>query len=312
MGSTLLQLVQATTTELGLPTPSYVIASPDNTGRQMGALATRLGQMMLRDHDWTDLSTEWHITVPPPVVANGNLTLGSMTIGGLAGATGLLPSMMVVSGTGLMTSTRLLAFDAVAGNATIDQPATATLTGSPVYFRQDTFNVPADFLRPINRTQWDRSMRWELRGPQSPQSDQWVRSGIVATGPRRHFRGLGSQVRIWPAPSATDSPAQLISEYVSNQWVTSAAGTMQAAFQADADSCMFADDLMVEGLKYLFFAAKGFDYSELKLQFMRSFGAAKATDGGAPALDMGRTRIPVLISPANVQDAGYGGAFGNP
>lgn len=312
MGSTLLQLVQAATIELGLPTPQYVVRAADNTSRQFGGLANRVGQFLVRANDWTTLTEQFHITVPAPVTATGTLTQGSFTITGLDPGlvSTLLPSKMVVSGYGIMTSVRLMAVDAVNGTVTIDQPA--TLTGAqPVTFRQDTFPTPPDYSRAINRTQWDRSMRWELRGPQSPQSDQWVRSGIVATGPRRMYREIGNSFRIWPSPSQTDYGSQLVSEYISKYWVFSAAGAGQPTFLADADACVFDDDVMVTGLKYAFFSVKGFDVGELKSQFMQTVSTAIAMDGASPTLDMDRTRFPIFISPSNVQDADFPGSFGN-
>jgi hypothetical protein len=48
--------------------------------------------------------------------------------------------------------------------------------------------------------------------------DQWHRSGIVATGPRRHFRRLGqwpNKFRIWPPPAEIVNPLQLVFEYMS-------------------------------------------------------------------------------------------------
>ena len=53
----------------------------------------------------------------------------------------------------------------------------------------------------IGQTWWDRTNRWALLGPDSPQIDQWHRSGIYVTGPRRHFRQIGNTTnawRIWP------------------------------------------------------------------------------------------------------------------
>jgi hypothetical protein len=308
MGSTLLALVQAATTELGLPTPQYVVRSADNTGRQFGGLANRVGQMIVRAKDWSFLTGRFYITVPNPITADGTLTAGATIITALPGATvaTLLPGKMVVSGAGLMNDTRLVAIDQTNGQVTISVPATASATAETLTFSQDTFPTPPDYMRAINRTQWDRSMRWELRGPQSPQWDQWVRSGIVATGPRRMFREINNAYRIWPVPSSTDSGAELIGEYISNYWVTSASGAGQSAFLADGDTCAFDDDLMVMGLKMLFFQTKGFAYDDLKEDWYRSLTTAMATDGGSQTLDMTRTNFPIFISPANIPDTGFG------
>jgi hypothetical protein len=51
--------------------------------------------------------------------------------------------------------------------------------------------VPSGFDWFQNRTMWDRTNRWELLGPDSPQIDQWHRSGIVTTGPRQSLPEIG-------------------------------------------------------------------------------------------------------------------------
>jgi hypothetical protein len=317
MGSTAIALAQAAAAEMGLPLPQYLYTAQDNTSRQFGALFNRLGQMLLRAHNWTFLTREFHISVPAPIVDTGTLTLGSGTIAGLLPATVTILNpfvgLMIVAGQGIMQSVRLIGCNISAHTATIDQPATASGTVQ-VTFGQDTFPLPVDYTRSILRTAWDRSMRWELRGPQSPQWDQWVRSGIVATGPRRMYREVNNAWRIWPPPgsSVQDTGSQMLTEYVSSNWAQDAGGTGKLKFTADTDTSLFQDDLMISGLKYLFFSIKGFVADDLKMQFQRILQAEVAMDGPSPTLDMTRSRFPIFISPANVQDANFPGSFGNP
>lgn len=312
MGSPLIQLAETVCMELGLPLPAAVIRAQDNTGRQLGALANRCGRLMLRMHDWTILTREWHINVPAPIQTVASMTAGNPVMTVPAGVIPYLaPSRMIVTGYGIMTAVRLIAVDPVANTVTIDQPPTISVTNNEIWFRPDLTPNPPDYERPINRTQWDRSMRWELRGPQSPQSDQWIRSGIVATGPRRQYRQIDGGFRIWPAPSASDAGSQLIGEYVSNLWVMSAGGVGQTSFQNDQDTCVFADDCVTAGIKALFFSIKGFDTTDLEKQFRLTVQNAIAVDGPSPTLDMDRNRFPIFISPSNVQDADFPGSFGN-
>lgn len=321
MGSPLNQIVQQAQTELGLPVSQYVIRAPDNTARQMGALATRLGQFLVRRHDWSFLRAGWAPVMPPPVLAEGTLTAGSTTITDLTvantlpallpmffGGTGfpdLLPQLMVVTGTGITTSTRLVSVNPPAGTAVIGQPATTSIR-TQLTFSQDTLPFPADWARAVARTQWDRTMRWELRGAETPQQSQWLRSGIVATGPRRHFEEISGGYRIWPPGGPTDTPAQLFSEYIRKTWSLSAAGVAQDRFLADGDTCVFDDDLMTTGLELFFWKQKGFDASHLQSAFEQVLAMTMASDGGSQTLDMTRSGWPVLISAANVQDTGFG------
>ena len=314
MSETLLQLVQDAQTELGLPTSSSVIRALDNSGRQFGGLATRCGRLLLRVHDWSFLTREWRITLPAPMAVTCNVTQGSMTLGGIApGPLGQLsPNNMVVTGAGMAPFTRLTAIDHVALTATIDQPATASGTGVSLSFLTDTFPEPADYFRPVSQTHWDRAMHWPMSGPLTPQEDQWLRSGVVSSGPRRKYRALDHAIRIWPAPAGgSDTNTPLVSEYVSANWVTSAAGVGQPRFLADGDVCGFDDGLMVLGIKYLFFQIKGFASDDLKEQWTMATRNAIASDGPRRTLNMGATGAGPLVSPSNIQDGNVPGP-GNP
>ena len=174
---------------------------------------------------------------------------------------------------------------------------------------RSTYPVPDDLLAPINRTFWDRSRRWELVGPMSPQEDEWLRSGIVATGPRRRFRFEGrgtSTFRIWPPPGTSDSPASLAFEYTSAYWATAASGTPKARFTADADTCVFPDDIMLMGVKWLWLQSKGMEYAAFRDDWRRQVEQAGATDGASQTLNMAGSSWPILIGPGNVPDTGFG------
>src|SRR5580765_8303352 len=67
---------------------------------------------------------------------------------------------------------------------------------------QGTYSLPADFARPISQTEWDRVNRWPMIGPESSQQWQWLKSGILSTGPRERFRIVGNNLEVWPVPGA--------------------------------------------------------------------------------------------------------------
>jgi hypothetical protein len=309
MPYTWLHLGQAVAAEMGLGSiPATVAGANDDQTRQIGALANRCGEMLLRTREWIALQAEWEISVTTPITLTGDLTLGSVAVTGLSSTAGLLAGQMAVTGDYLVQATRLAAV-VNANTVTLTQPATATLAGATLAFGQDTYATPADLLAPINRTMWDRSRRWELIGPMSPQEDQWMRSGIVATGPRRRFRfvGRGSNTfRIWPPPTSLDSPSVLSFEYTSAHWATAADGTPKARFTADADTCIFADDLMLMGVKWLWLQSKGMEYAAFRDDWMRQVEQSGATDGASPTLNMAGGNWPLLIGPGNVPDTGFG------
>ena len=190
--------------------------------------------------------------------------------------------------------------------------ATVSGTAVPIVIARDTYDVPADFVSLINRTQWDRTNHWELIGPLSPQQDQWVRSGIVATGPRIRWRQVGRVpgiFRLWPPPTSSTAPSTLSYEYLSNYWANSGTGLGEpkASFTADSDTCVYDDRVMIDGIKYMFFQQKGMEYTKLEANFNESLQVSMARDGGAATLTMARRRIPIFISPANIQDGYFPG-----
>ncbi len=313
MGATLLSLVQSAAAELGLPLPGAVVGATDTQTVQMYALMNAVGADLLSRGQWTALQTQAVINVEQPLSGTCSTTSGSSAIT----ATGIdatpvvaTPTAYLAIGNGIPTSARvrLAAYNPPSSAYNIDTPATATASGVALTIARDTYPVPADFVTFINDTQWDRGNHWRLQGPSSPQEDQWMRSGIVTTGPRRWFRqtGRGLDVfRIWPPPAASDVPGPLVYEYLSSYWAATSSGSPIPQFAADTDTCVFPDRLMIEGLKWRFFAAKGFDYSSSYAIWQRQVDTALARDGGAPVLNMARRRYPIFLSPANVQDGNF-------
>ena len=312
MSKTLVQIVATAQQELGLfPVATTVAAATDDTTQQMLALLNRVGEDVrdLKEDGWTALQAEMVVNVIAPIVATGNTTALSTTVSGISQSVLNVDTTYVVQGSTLPQGARVASNPGDGVSLVLTEEATSTATGTTLTISKDTYPVPADFEAFVHRTQWDRSRRWELRGPESPQSDQWVRSGIVATGPRRRYRQIGRTpniFRIWPPPTSTDTPATLVSEYRSLYWATSASGAPQNGFSADSDTCVFPDDVMVAGLKFYFWRTKGFNSSDLEADFERYRDRAMARDGSAATLSMSRRRWPIFISPANVVDTGFG------
>ena len=327
MGASLLSLVRSACAELGLAQPGVVAGATDQQTVQMFALINAVGADLLSRCQWTALQTLAIINVAATLTGTGDTTAGSaalsniMESGGLAGINN--PADWIVRGSAIVTSSRLVTNTVgIPASATMDMQATATTTGGTLSFGRDTYPVPADFVTFINDTQWDRGNHWKLQGPASPQEDEWLRSGIVSTGPRRWFRQVGRGLdvfRIWPPPAAGDVPGPLAYEYLSSYWaqgpvISGPSGLTsipQAQFTTDADTCIFDDRLMIEGLKWRLYAAKGFDFSTQLALWNRQTDIAMARDGGSPVLNMTRRRYPILISPANVADGNWPGS-GNP
>ena len=228
---TLLQIVQAATGELGLPIPQTVVGNPDQTTTQMYYLANRCIDELRRMNPtgWACLQNEYNLVVSPPIITTGNTTGNSPVLTNIAaGTSSLAADYWQVSANSVPVAARILSVDSPT-QVTLTMEATGASTGQGMTFAQDTYAFPGDYDWTQNRTHWDRTNRWELLGPDSPQLDQWHRSGIVATGPRRHFRRLGqlpNKFRIWPAPAEIANPLQLVFEYMSINSVQTAASSV--------------------------------------------------------------------------------------
>lgn len=296
---TMLQLIQAATGELGLPVPTSVASSRNQDTIQLLALLNGLGDELQREHTWQALSREHRFTTQFLTVT-GTTAANSAVVTGLSDTTGLDSTYMAV-GTGINPDSYVSSVDS-ATQVTLSQVASTSGTVT-INFCKTKYSFPSDYDRPVDKTQWDKSRRWEMKGPDSAQQWQWLKSGYISTGPRIRFRPMGGQFQIWPAVATAE---YLGYEYISNAWVTDASNTAKTAFTVDTDTCIFPDRLMIVGLQLKYFEKKGFDTTALYRDFTKQLDIAKANDAGSETLSMAPKASSVLITMDNVPDSGYG------
>jgi hypothetical protein len=312
----LLQIIQAVTGELGLVQPASVVGAADLQTLQMYNLVNREGDNLRRTHQWKAMLSQFTLNVGNPIVTTGNVTLGSNIISNVNFAAGVpIAQVYMVSGSSIPVAARITSVSTAASNVVMDMVGTGTAVGTPLTFARDTYPGPTDYDFTINKTSWDRTNRWELIGPDSPQIDQWHRSGIVTVGPRRHFRWIGDDpngnYRLWPPPANVDTPFQIAWEYTSVNWCRSAAGTKQASMLADTDSPFLDAQAIILGVKWRFLQAKGFPTAaSMQTEYVDYVQQLVARDGGAPTLNMRRRQFPLFITPANVPDGYWPGPTG--
>jgi hypothetical protein len=311
----LLQIAQAVTGELGLVQPGTVVGATDLQTVQIYNLINREGDNLKRTHNWTQLQTLFTLDVTSPLVTTGNVTLASPVITNIPSTAAITAETFVVTGSSIPVAARVLSVDS-STQITMDMVATGTVTSTPLTFAKDTYPENSDFDRFLNGTAWDRTNRWALLGPDSPQLDEYHRSGIVTTGPRRHFRQVGNLLagtyRLWPAPAIVDTPFQIAWEYLSLDWVRNVAGSLQASMTADTDVPILDSQAIILGVKWRFLQAKGIPTAaSMQMEYIDYVQQLIARDGGAPTLTIGRRFNPYLLSPYNVQDANYPGPGGS-
>jgi hypothetical protein len=294
----MLQIIQAATGQLGIPTPTLVAGSTATDTIQLLALLNQLIDDLLREYDWQALCVEYRFTTQF-LSTTGTLVANSPTITALAATTGIDDTYQVAA-EGVNNDTYVQTLDSPT-QVTMTQAASASGTVA-INFCKTKYAMPADYDRMIDRTQWDKSKHWEMLGPETPQQWQWLKSGYISTGPRLRWRRLGGFFQIWPAIAA---PEYLGMEYVSNSPVRSAAGAVKQSFTVDTDTCIFPDGLMITGLKMMYQQAKGLGIDHVD-KFNELLGIAKAQDAGSATLHMAPQRLNTLIGWENLPDSGYG------
>lgn len=296
----LLALIQQVARELAIGVPTAVVSSVDPMIVQLYALLNRHGHDMSRQFEWERLNKEYLLTtvaynltcttVSGSAIVTVSSTTGLSTNFGVAG-NGIPPFAMVQS---VDSSTQV----------TMNQPATSSRAGVTLTFAQVNYPLPSDWLRQVPQTEWDRTNRWPLLGPKSPQEWQSYKSGIVYAGPRERFRILQGAFVINPPPATALTFAY---EYISSAWVIDVGGTYKQNLSADTDTWVFDDSLLVAGLKMRWKQAKGLDFSFEAQEYGALLQGIKAQDKSAPTLSLSPVSGSIFLSTANLPDGNWPG-----
>jgi hypothetical protein len=303
MSSTMLQLVQQATGELGLAVPFSVAGNTAQDTTQQLALLNAVGYELVREpaFNWQALTTEYRFT-SLWTIQTGNVTNGSAVITNIPSTAAIAAGTYMVTGNGINQDTYVQSVDSP-NQITISQPAAASGTAVSLTFAKTKYAFPVDYQRIIDRTQWDKSKHWEMLGPESPQQWQWLKSGYIATGPRIRWRILGNTFQIWPGVSTSE---YLGFEYVSKYWVNDVSGVAKGSFTADTDTCQFDDRLMVAGLKLKYWGIKGFETQILQDEYDSILSSVKGEEQGSAMLSLAPRLSSYLLGPENIPDSGFG------
>ena len=304
MALTLLQLVQQASVEMGLALPNSVTNNQATDVQQLYYLANALGNELAREYPWEALNIEydWYsqYTQSNGVILEGTYDITGVDPAAVAFMNARGASNFQVQGLGVIQSTQVVS----ASGTTVTINSAATSNGNGQYtFGQVEYDLPSGFDRITDRTQYDKSKRWEMLGPESPQQWQWLKSSYISTGPRIRWRIMGQKFQIWPLTSTNE---YLSFEYVSTNWAQTTSGTYIPQYASDTDTAIFPDRLMVLGLKKKFFEVKGFDTTAFQRDYDMQLNIAKSNDQGSPTLSLAPRTANVLIGWENIPDANYG------
>lgn len=297
--STMLQLVQQATAEMGLAVPNSVAGNTATDTVQQLALLNAVGYELQRKHTWQALNKQ-NIFEVSVITLTGDTTNNSSSITNASSIVGV-DSTYQVAGLGINQATYVIGTPA-GTTINLSQPATSNNTGATFTLTKVKYSMPIDFDAQIDNTHWDKSKHWQMLGPETAQQWEWLISGYISTGPRIRYRIFGGYFQIWPAVGSAEV---LGFEYMSKGWANASDGTVQNSFLADTDTCIYPDRLMVLGLKNKYFQVKGFG-DVYRPDFDNELSEAKANDSGSATLAMAPVPSGVLIDWSNLPDSGYG------
>jgi hypothetical protein len=300
MSQTMLQLVQQTAAELNLAVPTYVAGNTSQDVQQILALMNGTGYDLVKEYDWQALQVQYRFYTQA-INCNATAINGSVILEVDPGVDlTAVDRQWQITGFNINQDTNVVS---VSGQTiTMSQMASGTGNGA-IVLAQTAYSLPPDFERITNRTQWDKTKRWEALGPEDAQQWQWLKSGYISTGPRIRWRILDNQFQVWPPMNTNE---YLGWEYKSKGWVRSPTGVVQNSFTADSDTSVLDDRLIVLMTKLKYFQIKSFDTTSLQQDFFRYLNVCKAQDKGAPNLSFAPYPSKVLIGYGNIPDTGYG------
>lgn len=299
--STMLQLVQQASAELGIPVPSSVAGNPTQDVVQLLALLNAQGYELLRIYPWQALTRPYRFTTQY-VTTTGTWNTTNGIITAIPSTAGLDTTYMAVAAVGINQDAFIQSVDSPT-QVTLTQIGTAAQTNGTITFAKAKYSLPTDYDSMVPRTHWDKSKHWEMLGPETAQQWEWLLSGYISTGPRIRWRLFTGYFQIWP-PTTTSE--YLGFEYRSKGWAMNSVGVVMNSFTADTDTAIYDDRLLVNGLKLKYFEAKGFDTTAKLRDFSYSLDSACALDQSSPNLSFAPQPSQVLIGWDNIPDGNYG------
>lgn len=170
------------------------------------------------------------------------------------------------------------------------------------------YNLPADYDRHIDQTDWNPTNRLPLGGPLTAQDYTYLLATNLASSTIYiSFREKDGQFVVLPQPPPT---GQVITfEYISRYWVATAAAPTVLAKDAPtaSDDILLYDPILIQKLlKLRFLEAKKFDTTAASQQFENALMARGGQDKSAPVLSAARSRGFPYLDDRNVPETGYG------
>jgi hypothetical protein len=167
----------------------------------------------------------------------------------------------------------------------------------------NAFDLPADFGRIVNQTEWSSTNTRPMYGPMNAQGWSWVQYGIVSVGIYFRYRILQNKFVVSPTPAAGE---MFHFFYISRNWIWDPITLLyKDKATDDTDEPVFDNFLMIAGTKFKLWNAKGLEATDLGNQFSYMLEAEKAQNAGAPVISLDRRSDHFYISYANIPDGSW-------
>lgn len=178
---------------------------------------------------------------------------------------------------------------------------TASILGNGV---DDSYPLPSDFGRIVNQTQWSSANKRPMSGPTSSQAWSWVQYGIVSVGIYYRYRIIGDRLHIHPKLANGETVNFF---YLTDKWaINGADNTPKKLIEGDSDKTIYDDYMLIAGLKYKLWTAKGMDSGGLYAEFEYMLANLKSQGTGAPLISLNRAADTMLLSGRNIPDGDWG------
>lgn len=175
---------------------------------------------------------------------------------------------------------------------------------------QASYALPDDFQSMIPQTGWNRTTRFPMGGPATPQEWQYLSSRLVGVVFRTIFRKQQNLINIYPPNGSVPAGQDIRFEYQSNWWVAPTGQTSPTTDEATAqtDVVWFDPLLMVRGLKWQFLRNSGLPgATEAGEDYQRTYATVAGGDSRARMLSIcNPTDSFPLIGPFSIPVTGLG------
>lgn len=155
--------------------------------------------------------------------------------------------------------------------------------------------MPTSYRYIINDTIWDRSTRLPIF-PSDPAEWEAIKATVSSVQPYRYLI-YGGTLNVTPVPAAGLSWYWM---YQSSAWILKANNSKLRYFEADTDTMLLPDDLLLAGLRWRWLKEKGLEYAELFATYEKMCTQYMSTDRPRGRLNMSpeMTNAPGVYVPA--------------